>query len=121
MDVTESCAAASAAAAKAAALLSKGVELDPFVARVDPDRCRGEGKCVEECKHRRAITLVEKEVNGKRVKQAEVNAALCSGCGMCVAVCPHGAIDVEGWRLDQFNAMVDALVADYQQPETADV
>ena len=53
--------------------------------------------------------MVEREVNGEKVKQAEVNAALCNGCGMCVAVCPHGAIQIEGWRLNQFEAMADAI------------
>jgi heterodisulfide reductase subunit A len=118
MDVTESCAAASATAAKAAALLGKGsIERDPFVARVDLDRCRGEGKCVEECKYRSAIAIMETRDNGKQVRQAHVNPALCNGCGMCVAVCPHGAIQVEGWRLDQFEAMVNAIVADYPKTE----
>ena len=122
MDITESCAAASAAAAKTVALLGKGqLELDPFVARVDIDRCRGEGKCVEECKYRNAITLVETDRDGRQAKHAQVNSALCSGCGMCVAVCPHGAIQVEGWRLDQFEAMVDAIVADNTQVEAAHV
>ena len=114
MDVTESCAAASSAAAKVAALLGKGhIELDPFIARVDLDLCQGEGKCVDECRHARAISLIEQEVDGRQVKRAKVNAALCTGCGMCAAVCPHGAIQVEGWRLDQFEAMTDALVAEY--------
>ena len=36
MDITESCAAASAAASKAAALIAQGqVEMDPFIAQVD--------------------------------------------------------------------------------------
>ncbi len=112
MDITESCAAASSVAAKTAALLGKGhIELDPFVARVNPELCRGEGKCVEECQYAQAVSLVERDVNGEKVKRAEVNAALCNGCGMCVAVCPHGAIQVEGWRLDQFEAMADAIAA----------
>lgn len=59
MGMTESCAAAAVAASKAAALLGKGrIELAPFVARVDSERCRGEGRCVEECTSRRAIALV---------------------------------------------------------------
>jgi len=33
------------------------------------------------------------------------------GCGACVAVCPSRAIEVAGWTLDQFDAMVDAIVA----------
>jgi heterodisulfide reductase subunit A len=112
MDITESCAAASSVAAKVAALLEKGhIELDPFVARVNPELCSGEGKCVDECQYAQAVSLVERDVNGKKVKQAEVNAALCNGCGMCVAACPHGAIQVEGWRLDQFEVMVDAIAA----------
>jgi heterodisulfide reductase subunit A len=73
--------------------------------------CQGEGKCVEECQYAQAVSLVERDVDGKKVKQAEVNAALCNGCGMCVAVCPHRAIQVEGWRLDQFEAMTDAIAA----------
>ena len=114
MDITESCAAASAAAAKAAVILSKGyIELDPFVAEVNPELCQGEAKCVEECKYTRAISLVEREIDGEKVKRAEVNPALCKGCGMCVAVCPHGAIQVAGWQLDQFEAMVDAILADH--------
>ncbi|MCK4871672.1 MAG: CoB--CoM heterodisulfide reductase iron-sulfur subunit A family protein [Phycisphaerales bacterium] len=122
MDMTEGCAAASATAAKAAALLGRGhLELDPFVARVDLDRCQGEGKCVDECEHRRAITMVETEVDGERVTRAEVNPALCNGCGMCAAVCPHRAIQVEGWRLDQYDSMIDALVADYPALEHANV
>jgi len=113
MDVSESCAAGSAAASKVAALLGKGsIELDPFRARVDTDRCQGEGKCIEVCQFQEAITLVEVGENEDCRKYAEVNPVLCNGCGICVAVCPHQAIQVSGWKLDQFDAMVDALVAD---------
>ncbi len=41
---------------------------------------------------------------------AEVNPGLCVGCGACVAVCPNRAINVNGWRLDQYDEMVDGLV-----------
>ncbi len=50
------------------------------------------------------------EIEGKRVQRARVNPALCTGCGMCVAVCPENAIDVNGWTLQQYEAMVDAIV-----------
>jgi heterodisulfide reductase subunit A len=113
MDIQESCAAAGAAAAKAAALLAhERIELDPFRARVDPDRCQGHGKCVEACVSQLAIQLIESDRDGEKVITARVHSALCNGCGMCVPVCPTGAIQVAGWRLDQFEAMVDALVAD---------
>jgi heterodisulfide reductase subunit A len=35
--------------------------------------------------------------------------ANCSGCGLCVSVCPNRAIDVQGWTLDQYEAQLDAL------------
>jgi heterodisulfide reductase subunit A len=113
MDVGESCAAASAAAARVSATLLKGfIELEPFVATVDLERCRGTGACVEECRSQQAISLVELIVNGSVVKRAQVNPVLCRGCGMCVPACPHGAIQVEGCRLDQFDAMVEAIAAE---------
>jgi heterodisulfide reductase subunit A len=52
-------------------------------------------------------------VDGKVIRQAEVNGALCKGCGMCVPVCPNNAIQLEGWRIDQYDAMVDAIVSDF--------
>ncbi|NMC19597.1 MAG: CoB--CoM heterodisulfide reductase iron-sulfur subunit A family protein, partial [Thermogutta sp.] len=114
MDVMESCSGASAAAAKAGSLLSHGtIELEPFRAQVDPDLCQGHGKCVEACRHQQAIRLIEEERDGRTATRAEVNSALCNGCGMCVPVCPTGAIQVAGWRLDQFDAMVDAVVAEH--------
>jgi len=114
MDISESCSSGSDAASKAIALLSRGhIELDPFRARVDTDRCRGEGKCAEACEHQKAISLIETGDDGETSRHAVVNSALCNGCGMCVAVCPHQAIQVDGWHLEQFDAMVDALVPDY--------
>ena len=118
MDISESSAGASTAATKAVMTLAKGyIELDPFVAEVNTNLCTGHGLCVEECKPMNAITMVERWVNGDKLMQAEVNAALCNGCGMCAAVCPTGAIQVAGWRIDQFNAMVDAITQDYEQKE----
>ncbi len=113
MDIGESCNAASAAASKAAVLLAQGsVQLDPFVAEVDPQKCEGTGACVEACLREGAIRLVEAEKDGRKVRRAEVVSALCLGCGACVATCPTGAIQVKGSTLAQFEAMVDAIVAD---------
>ena len=113
MDVGEACAAASAAAVKASIVLSRGfVELDPFVAKVDLDKCVGTGACVEACIKEGALEMVETGVAGEKVRRARVNPALCTGCGACVAVCPEGAVDVKGWTLGQYEAMVDAIVSE---------
>jgi heterodisulfide reductase subunit A len=118
MNIQEACAAASAAAAKVAVLLSQGeVELEPFVARVDPDRCDGSGECVAVCAYEDAITLETLHVNGQVIQRAVVTPANCVGCGVCVSACPNRAIDVQGWTLDQYEAMVDAIAADLPELE----
>ena len=113
MDVGEACNAAGAAAVKAVALLDRGyVELDPFVARVDLEKCQGSGACLEACLNEGALKLVEMELSGQKVKRAQVTPALCMGCGACVAVCSENAIDIDGWTLKQYEAMVDRIVAE---------
>ncbi len=103
MDVGEACNAAQAAAVKSAALLIKGyVELDPYVAQVDAASCTGQGRCVAVCPVEGAVQLVD----GKAV----INPALCTGCGTCVGECPERAIDINGWTLEQYEHMVDAIV-----------
>jgi heterodisulfide reductase subunit A len=113
MDVGEACNGAAAAAVKAAALLSRGyVELDPFVAEVDIQKCNGTGACVEACLSDGALGLAEMEIDGQKIQRARVTPAFCTGCGACVAVCPENAIDVNGWTLKQYEAMVDAIVSE---------
>jgi heterodisulfide reductase subunit A len=113
MNIQESCAAAEAAASKVAVLLSRGkVELEPYVARVDLDRCQGAGECVCVCPQENAVYLQTSTENGRTFQHADVIAANCNGCGVCVSACPNRAIDVQGWRLDEFEAMVEAITAE---------
>jgi heterodisulfide reductase subunit A len=114
MDASEAGAGAGAAAAKAGILLSEvELSLDPFIATVRADRCNGCGDCVAECSYEGALTLVAREPRGQAEseKVAWINPALCKGCGACVAVCAPRALDVAGWTLDQYEAMVDAIAA----------
>jgi len=113
MNIKESCAAASAAASKVAALIETAkVELEPYVAQVDPERCQGSGECVKACPQEEAIELQTFTEDGRAFQRAVVTPANCNGCGVCVSVCPNRAIDVQGWRLDEFEAMVEAIAAD---------
>jgi heterodisulfide reductase subunit A len=59
-----------------------------------------------------AIRLETIMENGNILHRAVVTPANCNGCGICVAVCPNRAIDVQGWQLDGYEAMVDAITAD---------
>lgn len=113
MDTGEACSAAGAAAVKCSSILARGhVALDPFVAEVDLQKCKGTGACVEACLNPGALRMVERDVEGRKVQRAEVVPALCRGCGACVAVCPENAINIQGWALKQYEDMVDMIVAD---------
>lgn len=73
---------------------------------VDPNRCEGQGPCVEVCpvdvfvmgtlpKERRATLTLKGKVKGfvHRWKQVHVvHPDACRGCGLCVAACPERAI-----------------------------
>jgi heterodisulfide reductase subunit A len=120
MNIQESCAAAEAAASKVAVLLGHGrVELEPYIARVDAEHCRGSGECVRVCPQEGAIQLQTFSVDGQSITRAVVTPSNCNGCGVCVSSCPNRAIDVQGWRLDEYEAMVDALAAEIPAEEAA--
>jgi heterodisulfide reductase subunit A len=116
MTVQESCAAASAAAAKVSALLSAGqVELEPFVAQVDLEKCTGTGECVTVCAYEDAIAIQEIEYKGEMVKRGVVIPANCTGCGNCVSACPNHALQVQGWTIPQYDAMLDAIALNFEE------
>ena len=45
-------------------------------------------------------------------KRAYVNPVACKGCGACVPSCPVQALDVQGWEIAQYRAMVEAITAE---------
>jgi heterodisulfide reductase subunit A len=105
-DIRETLASAQAASSKAAAIaLMKELELDPFVASVDPKLCNLNKACAAECEYG-AIEFKEFAGLGEK---ACVNGARCKGCGACVAVCPTGAIQLKGLNNEQLKAQIEAL------------
>ncbi len=87
-------------ATTAAEAFLKDHELSP---RVDKERCRGCGRCVEICPLD-AVTLVPNE---RGFYTAEVLRHNCVGCGGCVGRCPVTALDMPYFT----NRLLEEIVA----------
>ena len=106
-DVPESIVSAKAAASRAAILMAnKKMRTEAITAVVNPDLCRGCGRCEEVCEFK-AIELVEA---APKVLNARVNEISCKGCGTCSVTCPTGAITMRHYNEGQVNAMVEAAI-----------
>ena len=93
-----------AAAARAAAILSKeAVEEKAYLAYVIKRLCCGCGLCVTVCPYG-ARVLNEEE--GK----AEVIGALCQGCGSCVIACRNGASQQRNFEKELNLAVLNAAI-----------
>jgi heterodisulfide reductase subunit A len=110
-DVRESVAQALAAAAKAGALLSRGViEKEPLTAIVNEELCNGCMRCVKVCPFG-AIEQVGPVKEGTIV----IHEAACMGCGTCAAECNFQAIEMPYFTREQMLAQIDAALA--ERPE----
>jgi heterodisulfide reductase subunit A len=106
-DVPESIISAKAAAARAATLMAnKRMRTEAVTAVVNPDLCRGCGRCEEVCEFK-AIELVEA---APEVLSARINEISCKGCGTCSVTCPTGAIAMRHFNERQINSMVEAAI-----------
>jgi heterodisulfide reductase subunit A len=107
-NVHESTISSMSAVAKSAALLMKGyVDLEPFVAVVDPDLCEWCDACSAACPY---DAISKKETGDKTI--AGINTAICKGCGACVSACDSQAISVEGYTHKQIKSMIEALAGE---------
>jgi heterodisulfide reductase subunit A len=94
-NIPASVSTASAAASKAATLLSKDTIIQELmIAEIDEHLCMGCRRCEKLCNYN-AI-----KVNGEAI--AEVDGLKCKGCGVCVSSCPARAIDLKYYRDGQF-------------------
>jgi heterodisulfide reductase subunit A len=105
-DIPDSVAQGGAAAAAALDLLDHGsVELEPFTACIEVDKCGSCHTCEGLCPYG-AISMVE--LNNKKV--AQINEVLCKGCGACVAACPAGAATQKGFTNEQILAEIEGIL-----------
>jgi NADPH-dependent glutamate synthase beta subunit-like oxidoreductase/Pyruvate/2-oxoacid:ferredoxin oxidoreductase delta subunit len=102
--------AGAALAGEVATTAAKAYLLDHQLSPVvDPDRCRGCGRCVEICPFE-AVALKE---NPDGSYTSQVFRHNCVGCGGCVGRCPVSALDVPYFS----NQLLDQMVAGTMQSE----
>jgi len=103
-DIPDTVAQASAAAARALAMISKGkVEIEAAIAVIDEELCSGCKICNLLCPYN-AISFDEEK------KVSRVNEVLCKGCGACVAACPSGVITAKHFTTDEIMAEVEGIL-----------
>jgi len=104
-DIPDTVAQASAAAAEALSMISRGrVEIEAATAVIDERICSGCQACLEVCPYS-AIDFDEEK------KVCRVNQALCKACGACTTACFSHAINLEHFTNEQIVAeMEGALV-----------
>ena len=108
--IEESIIQAQAAAARAAAVLSKDeIEFEGNISFVVDANCDGCAYCIDTCPYK-TITLLEYIWENTVKKTVEVNESICKGCGCCMATCPKKGIFVKGFKLEQISAQVNAAL-----------
>jgi len=104
-DIKDAVTQASAAAARAARIMSPGkITVEAITSRVDEDKCTSCGICAKVCPYN-AIT-----VDKKNKRPAVVIEAACAGCGTCAAECPFDAIEMNHFTDSQILSQVDAIL-----------
>lgn len=81
--------------------------------RVDEDRCKRDGICVEVC----PAGVIETKDEDAFPSLVAGGEGVCIRCGHCVAVCPHGALDHEIMRADQCPPIREETMISAEQAE----
>ena len=103
-DIPDTVAQASAAAAEALAMISKGrVEIEAATAVIDERICSGCQACLEVCPYS-AISFDEEK------KVCRVNQALCKACGACTTACFSDAVSLEHFTNEQIVAEMEGML-----------
>jgi heterodisulfide reductase subunit A len=101
--IDESVAQAQAVAARAVRILSAEVmEISGVVSVVDGDKCAACLTCIRTCPYD------VPQINDEGV--AEIEVAMCHGCGVCAAECPAKAIQLMHYKDAQVIAKTRALL-----------
>lgn len=101
---TETIVQAQAAVARAATLLSReSMKMSGVVSVVDPTHCAVCLTCVRACPY--GVPFINDQ------HSAEINPALCQGCGICVAECPAKTIHLGRYDDKNIRAKIESYSA----------
>ena len=104
-DIPDSVAQASAAAARALAMIARGkIEVPAITASIDETKCSG-------CKICNLLCPYEAIFFDDEVKVSRINEVMCQGCGVCAAACPSGAITHNYFTADEITAEIEGVLA----------
>ncbi|MFX1383375.1 MAG: CoB--CoM heterodisulfide reductase iron-sulfur subunit A family protein [Promethearchaeota archaeon] len=122
VDVSESITQGYAAASRASTIISKDeMKISGAIAEIDEEQCIGCGDCRDLCVYN-AIDIVENAIEFKAIRDAivpsmsflryksKVNPAMCKGCGVCVGVCPVGALSLKNFTNEQLDVMLESYL-----------
>ncbi len=112
-DIPATVAHASAAAAQALSLMSRGqATIEPIIAEVIAEKCSACGECIVACPFK-AIRMDEE------ARHAYVVSAMCKGCGTCAAACPSKAIKMAHFTDQQLIAEIEGILGRMSEYELA--
>ena len=104
-DIPDTVAQASAAAARALAMISRGeMETGAITASINEKICSG-------CKICNGLCPFEAISFDESGKVSRVNQILCKGCNVCGAACPSGAIATQNFSVTQIMAEIEGVLA----------
>ena len=107
-DITDSIMQATAAAAKVNEYNYGGVEIEPFIAEIDNEKCIVCGDCVSRCKYK-SMSIQEDEIY--------IDPMSCTGCGKCLVGCNQRAITVNGNIDEKILSTIKGVLSKKQEGE----
>ena len=111
--IGETISQANAVAGRAASILSrKAIPISGQVAWVDPDKCISCMTCVHVCPYHAPMI--------GRNNKAEIQGAVCMGCGSCTAECPAKAIQLRHYLDNQILRALDSLLTGISAEEVVE-
>jgi len=104
-DIPDTVAQASAAAARALAMIVRGkMEVSATTAYIDENKCSG-------CKICNLLCPFNAIFFDEATKVSRINQVLCQGCGVCATACPSGAITHNYFTADEIMAELEGVLA----------